>query len=129
MTFLKSVFAGLIILAVAMLAKPLLVRALQANAAGPNLPPVRPPPGSARLPGRAGPLALPGFDPRPENVRTTLPAREEPEDMLDAVINVRRIEGRINAASTKRLAELLQRHPDLAAQAVRRWLAQGNDHR
>ena len=49
--------------------------------------------------------------------------------MLDAVINVRRIEGRISAATTKRVAELLQRHPDLAAQAMRRWLAQGGDSR
>jgi hypothetical protein len=45
------------------------------------------------------------------------------------MIDVRRVEGRINAATTRRVAELLQRHPDLAAQAMRRWLAQGNDPR
>jgi flagellar M-ring protein FliF len=124
MAFLKSVFAGLVILAVAMLAKPLLVRALQANAGAAPLPPM--PRGTARLPAGAGPMAMPGFDPR-RPAAAKAPAREEPEDLLDAVINVRHIEGRINAASSRRLAELLQRHPDLAAQAVRRWLAQGND--
>jgi len=115
--FLKSFFAGIVVLAVAMLAKSMLVRALQMNAANAGSTP----------PGTRGPapLANPRVAPRtPAQVR-----HDEPEDMLDAVINVRRIEGKINAASTKRLAELLQRHPDLAAQAVRRWLAQGNDSR
>jgi flagellar M-ring protein FliF len=124
MAFLKSMFVGLLILAVAMLAKPLLVRALQANAGGSQAPPL--PRGPARLPA-GGPMAMPGFDPRRRVPAGSATPREEPQDLLDAVIDVRRIEGRINAASTKRLAELLQRHPDLAAQAVRRWLAQGND--
>jgi flagellar M-ring protein FliF len=123
MAFLKSIFAGLVILAVAMLARPLLVRALQANAGGPA--PSMPP--TARLPAGAGPMTMPGFDrPRPAAGKT-LPARNEPDDLLDAMIDVRRVEGRINAATTRRVAELLQRHPDLAAQAMRRWLAQGND--
>lgn len=118
MTFLKSFFAGIVVLAVAMFAKSLLVRALQLNAGSASAPP----PAGARAALPAGsPLAMP---------RHSLPSRaDEPEDMLDAVINVRRIEGKINAASTKRLAELLQRHPDLAAQAMRRWLAQGSDSR
>lgn len=124
MTFLKSFFAGIIVLAVALLAKSMLVRALQLNAGSGDASPRVPGHPGQTLPARSGPLAPPRFDPRP-------PARpkDEPEDMLDAMINVRRIEGRINAASTKRLAELLQRHPDLAAQAMRRWLAQGNDSR
>lgn len=122
MAFLKSFFAGIVVLAVAMLAKSVLVRALQMNAAGASPPPTgtrAAVPASDRAPAPAR------FDPRaPPQGR-----HDEPEDMLDAVINVRRIEGKINAASTKRLAELLQRHPDLAAQAMRRWLAQGNDSR
>ncbi|MBM3533852.1 MAG: hypothetical protein FJX60_12550 [Alphaproteobacteria bacterium] len=128
MTFLKSFFAGLIILAVAMLAKPLLVRALQAaTTGGPSPLPREPQDGRTRLPGSSGPTALPAFEPRRTGGRPA--RREEPKDLLDAVIDVRRIEGRINAASTRRLAELLHRPPDLAAQAVRRWMAQGNDHR
>lgn len=123
MTFLKSMFAGLVVLALAMLAKPLLVRALQLNAGLP-VPPGAGPPSRRRAVAGAGAVSRPG---------TAAPAArkpaEEPEDMLDAVINVRRIEGRINAATTKRVAELLQRHPDLAAQAMRRWLAQGSDSR
>ena len=125
MTFLKSIFAGLVILAVAMLAKPFLVRALQLNAGGGGTPAVLPP--GSRLPAAPRPMAMA----RP-NARATgnRPAqRDEPADLLDAVIDVRRIEGRINAASTKKLVELLHRHPDLAAQAMRRWLAQGTDSR
>ena len=122
MAFLKSFFAGIVVLAVAMLAKSVLVRALQMNAASAS-----PPPTGTRA-------AVPASDraPAPTRFAPRAPAQgrhDEPEDMLDAVINVRRIEGKINAASTKRLAELLQRHPDLAAQAMRRWLAQGNDSR
>jgi flagellar M-ring protein FliF len=124
-TFLKSLFAGIVILAVAMLARPLLVSALRisASGAGPSAPPL-PATGRAALPTpRAGgwtPPARPASGPK---------AQKEPEDMLDAVIDVSRIEGRINAASARRLAQLLDRHPDLAAQAVRRWLAQGSDVR
>lgn len=117
-------FAGLVVLALAMLAKPLLVRALQLNAGGETTP--APPPSRPRA--AAGQLTMPRYDPAAPQGRRQLPA-EEPEDMLDAVINVRRIEGRINAATTKRVAELLQRHPDLAAQAMRRWLAQRDDSR
>ncbi len=124
MTFLKSLFAGLVVLALAMLAKPLLVRALQLNSESGAAPP--PPPPRPRAAG--GPLTMPRYDPAAPAGRRQLPA-DEPEDMLDAVINVRRIEGRINAATTKRVAELLQRHPDLAAQAMRRWLAQRDDSR
>ncbi len=123
MTFLKSIFAGLVVLALAMLAKPLLVRALQMNAAGGPAPGTPPRPGTAHAP-----LAVPRQDLRSPAGRRPPPAGE-PADMLDAVIDVRRIEGRINAATTKRVAELLQRHPDLAAQAMRRWLAQGSDSR
>ena len=124
MTFLKSFVAGIIVLAVALLAKSILVRALQLNAGtGAGSPPVSGRPGQA-LPARSGPLPATRTDPRPSGR-----PKDELEDMLDAMINVRRIEGRINAASTRRLAELLQRHPDLAAQAMRRWLAQGNDSR
>ncbi len=126
MTFLKSFVAGLVILAVAMLAKPLLVRAFQLNAGPSGGPQPLPGPPRQALP-TGGPMAMPRFDSRATAPRQV--PREEPDDMLDAVINVRRIEGKINAASTKRLAELLQRHPDLAAQAMRRWLAQGNDSR
>lgn len=124
MTFLKSIFAGLVVLALAMLAKPLLVRALQLNAGGGTTPPFPPP----RSRPAGAPLTMPRYDPATPAGRRQLPA-EEPEDMLDAVINVRRVEGRINAATTRRVAELLQRHPDLAAQAMRRWLAQRDDSR
>ena len=127
MSFLKSIFAGIVILAVAMVAKPLLLRALQLNAApgatGPSTGQARRP--APAIPLASAPLASATYDPR----RAPTPRAGEPEDLLDAVIDVRRIEGRINAASTRRLAELLQRHPDLAAQAMRRWLAQGSDSR
>jgi flagellar M-ring protein FliF len=125
--FLKSLFAGLVILAVALLARPLLIRALQINAHGGAVPSGSA--GRSAAPREASPRALAGPDPRTSaTARAGQPAKE-PEDLLDAVIDVRRIEGRINAASARRLAELLDRHPDLAAQAMRRWLAQGSDSR
>lgn len=129
MTFLKSIFAGLVVLALAMLAKPLLVRALRLNAVGGTTPPL-PPPRSRTTAGLPafGQRSMPRHDSAAPQGRR-LPPPDEPQDMLDAVINVRRIEGRISAATTKRVAELLQRHPDLAAQAMRRWLAQGGDSR
>jgi flagellar M-ring protein FliF len=120
-TFFKSVFAGIVILAVALFAKSMLARAFQLNAGPGSTPPSSVP--RAALPA-GSPQAMSRFD-----SRLSPPRKDEPDDMLDAVINVRRIEGKINAASTKRLAELLQRHPDLAAQAMRRWLAQGTDSR
>jgi flagellar M-ring protein FliF len=119
MAFLKSLFAGIVILAVAMLARPLLVSALRISTAG-SAPPAPLPSGAK--PVRRAAAAGSWSPPAP-------PAQKQPEDMLDAVIDVRRIDGRINAASAKRLAQLLDRHPDLAAQAVRRWLAQGGDSR
>jgi flagellar M-ring protein FliF len=120
MAFLKSLFAGFVILAVAMLARPILMRALRISIAGSG--PAAPQPAASR-PGNA---AL--RPPNPVAGRKPIQA-EAPDDMIDAMIDVHRIDGRINAATSKRLAQLLDRHPDLAAQAVRRWLAQGSDSR
>lgn len=125
MAFIKSVIAGFLVLAAAMLAKPILIRALQLNAGdGPNLPPS---PDAA--PRRTLQATAPDFDARSPARRAGPASRQNPEDLLDAVIDVRRIEGKVSAASSKKLAELLRRHPDLAAQAMRRWLAQRSDSR
>jgi hypothetical protein len=55
-------------------------------------------------------------------VRGSAAAGSEPEDMVDAMIDVRRVEKQINAATIKRFNELLARHPEAVSQAMRRWL-------
>jgi flagellar biosynthesis/type III secretory pathway M-ring protein FliF/YscJ len=54
---------------------------------------------------------------------TSLPAPDE-DSFIDSYIDIRQVEGRINAAKAKRLAQLLDRYPDRAADVVRRWLAE-----
>lgn len=107
MAALKSIFAGILILALALLARPILVRALRLKTVAPSAQPhpAVPPPRSG--PGRSGRFA----------------------DADDAIINVRRVEDRVKAASARRVAALLDRHPDLAAKAMRRWLAEGSNSR
>jgi len=103
---LKSLFAGILILALALLAKPILVRALRLKAAAPSIPPQPATPPTRPSPGRSDRF-----------------------DDADAIINVRRVEDRVKAASARRVAALLDRHPDLAAKAMRRWLAEGSNSR
>ncbi|MBI3495844.1 MAG: hypothetical protein HY058_00895 [Proteobacteria bacterium] len=57
------------------------------------------------------------------------PPPPEPDDMVDALIDVRRVEGRIKAASLKKFAELLERHPEAVGEAMRRWLNDGSGNR
>jgi len=106
---LKSIVAGVLILALALLARPILVRALR----------LRTPP-----PVPAEPAALPA---RPGRRAGTF--GEDSRDAADAIINVRRVEDRVKAASARRVAALLDRNPDLAARAMRRWLAEGTNSR
>lgn len=106
MAALKSIVAGILILALALLAKPILVRALAIRAAAPA--------------------------PAPKPVAPVPRSRHAPPDGFeeaDAVIDVRRVEDRVKAASARRVAALLERHPDLAAKAMRRWLAEGGNSR
>jgi len=105
---LKSIVAGILILALALLAKPILVRALRIRATAPPHPPK---PAAAR-PLRSGGSHGDRFD-----------------DGDDAIIDVRRVDDRVKAASARRIAALLDRHPDLAAKAMRRWLAEGGNSR
>lgn len=109
MAALKSIVAGVLILALALLARPILVRALRLRVAPPA---------------PAEPAALPA---RPGRRAETL--GECSRDADDAIINVRRVEERVKAASARRVAALLERNPDLAAKAMRRWLAEGSNSR
>jgi hypothetical protein len=78
-----------------------------------------------------GPLA---FEPRssksapgmgPARMVASAEAMGRPEDMTDALIDVRRVEKRINQASIKRMNEIIERHPEAVGQALRRWLSDG----
>ena len=49
----------------------------------------------------------------------------QPNEMVDSMIDVRRVEKRVNHASIKRFNEILERHPEAVGQALRRWLNDG----
>lgn len=58
--------------------------------------------------------ALPG----PSGAAAALPAPEEPE----AVIDIAQIQGRVRASSVKKVAEVVDKHPDESVQIIRGWL-------
>ena len=75
----------------------------------------------AALPGPAGGGAVAGAgEAAPQLAAETLGALGEPESM----INVANIEGKMRASSIRRIAELVERHPEEAVAVVRGWMAQ-----
>ena len=75
---------------------------------------------------RDGPAPLPTSGSRPAKAS---PKESEPDDMVDALIDVRRVEKRVNAATMKRFAEIVERHPEAVGAALRRWLNDVDGHR
>jgi flagellar M-ring protein FliF len=47
-----------------------------------------------------------------------LPAPDDP----DAVIDIAQIQGRVRASSVKKVAEVVDKHPDESVQIIRGWL-------
>ena len=74
-----------------------------------------------------GPLA---FQPRSTGVGNRVTPADalrgteasQPDDMVDALIDVRRVERRVNQASIRRMNEIIERHPEAVGQALKRWL-------
>lgn len=62
----------------------------------------------------AGAPALPG----PAGAAAALPAPDDP----DAVIDIAQIQGRVRASSVKKVAEVVDKHPDESVQIIRGWL-------
>lgn len=58
--------------------------------------------------------ALPG----PSGAAAALPAPDDPE----AVIDIAQIQGRVRASSVKKVAEVVDKHPDESIQIIRGWL-------
>lgn len=69
----------------------------------------------------AAALAAPGATPAlpgPSGATVALPAPGEPE----AVIDIAQIQGRVRASSVKKVAEVVDQHPDESIQIIRGWL-------
>lgn len=70
--------------------------------------------GQLALTGPGGPPALPG----PGGAAAALPAN----DGSDSTIDVAQVHGRVRASSVKRVAEVVDQHPDESIQIIRGWL-------
>jgi len=73
-----------------------------------------PPGGQLALAGPNGVPALPG----PSGAMAALPANDGP----DSTIDVAQVHGRVRASSVKRVAEVVDQHPDESIQIIRSWL-------
>jgi flagellar M-ring protein FliF len=69
---------------------------------------------AAAVPAGAGAPALPG----PAGAAAALPAPEGE----DAAIDIAQIQGRVRASSVKKVAEVVDKHPDESIQIIRGWL-------
>jgi flagellar M-ring protein FliF len=49
---------------------------------------------------------------------------EEEEDMLDTMIDISRVEGRVRASSLRKIGEIVDKHPDEAVSIIRNWMYQ-----
>jgi flagellar M-ring protein FliF len=45
-----------------------------------------------------------------------------PPDETEAAIDIAQIEGRVRASSVKKVAEVVDQHPDQSVQIIRGWL-------
>jgi flagellar M-ring protein FliF len=104
------------LLVILLVVRPVLTRlfeAMPAATAALQTGPAGAPPGVAAL---AGPL-----DP---SAAALAPPDEEPEDLLDAMIDINRVEGRVRASSLKKIGEIVDKHPEEAVAIVRNWMYQ-----
>ena len=105
------------LLVILLVVRPVLTRLFEAlPAAGAALGPeaVAGPPG-AGMAALAGPL---------DTAAALAPPEEEPEDLLDAMIDINRVEGRVRASSLKKIGEIVDKHPEEAVAIVRNWMYQ-----
>ncbi len=120
------VFGIVALLALLLVARPLAGRALE-RIGRPGSEPAGALPATggtvAALPGPSGittPIASTDTTPQIAAAGDTLGAPPEPESM----INVANIEGKMRASSIRRIAELVEKHPEEAVAVVRSWMAQ-----
>ena len=105
------------LLVILLVVRPVLTRLFEAlPAAGAALGQVTPTGAPAGVAALAGPL-----DP---SAAALAPPEEEPEDLLDAMIDINRVEGRVRASSLKKIGEIVDKHPEEAVAIVRNWMYQ-----
>ena len=44
--------------------------------------------------------------------------------MLDTMIDISRVEGRVRASSLRKIGEIVEKHPDEAVSIIRNWMYQ-----
>lgn len=71
----------------------------------------------------AGP-GMPGMEMSPEGMGALALPEEEEEDMLDTMIDISRVEGRVRASSLRKIGEIVDKHPDEAVSIIRNWMYQ-----
>ncbi len=53
-----------------------------------------------------------------------LEAEEEEENLLDQMIDINQVEGRVRASSLKKIGEIVDKHPEEAVAIIRNWMYQ-----
>lgn len=72
----------------------------------------------------AGPDSETPTLPRPEGgAAAALPGPQAPLSPVDQVIDMARIEGAMRASTTRKVAEVVEQHPEESAQLIRTWLS------
>lgn len=67
---------------------------------------------------------MPGMEMSPEGMGALALPEEEEEDMLDTMIDISRVEGRVRASSLRKIGEIVDKHPDEAVSIIRNWMYQ-----
>jgi flagellar M-ring protein FliF len=120
------VLAAVAVLVLLLVVRPLLNRLLamptpaamdqQAMLAG-----LSPEAAAALPPGAAAALALSGPS---ESMQQGLMAAENIANEIDQMIDINQVEGRVRASSLKKIAELVDQHPEQAVNIMRQWMYQ-----
>lgn len=98
------VIGGVAILAILMIIKPMVTRAIEATRVDPELEAAEK--AALAAPTLAGQLTDQRFE----------------EDEEDDLINIDRVQGRIKSASFRKINEIVEQHPDEALQILRQWI-------
>lgn len=118
------------VLVLLLVVRPLLNRLLAIPGAAPEQFAIAGPGGAALPPGAAAALALPGSGPIPDLAALT---SGQPTSMgeitnianeIEQMIDINQVEGRVRASSLKRIADLVDQHPEQAVNIMRQWMYQ-----
>ncbi len=116
------------VLVLLLVVRPLLNRLLAIPVAAPEQFAIAGPGGAALPPGAAAALALPGAGSdlaaltsgQPTSMGEITNIANEIEQMID----INQVEGRVRASSLKRIADLVDQHPEQAVNIMRQWMYQ-----